>query len=84
MVEVSTFVAEFCAMKTAVKMIEALIYKLRMFSIPVEGIANFYCANEAVTKIKTTPEPMFRKSHYSIFYHRCQEALAAGTVRISK
>ena len=72
MVEVSTFVAEFCAMKTAVEMIEALRYKLRVFCIPFKGPANFDCDNEIVTNNKTIPE------------HRCWEAVAAGTVRISK
>ena len=32
-IEASTFGAKFCAMKTAVEMIEALIYKLRIFGI---------------------------------------------------
>ena len=34
-VEASTFGAKFCAMNTAVEMIEALRYKLRMFGITV-------------------------------------------------
>ena len=45
MVEASTFGAQFCAMNTALEMIETLRYKLRMFGIPVEGPANFYCNN---------------------------------------
>ena len=55
MVEASTFRAKFCEMNTAVKNIEVLRYKLRMFSIPVEGPANVYCDNEAVTKNTTLP-----------------------------
>ena len=42
-------------MKTAVEIIEAFRYKLRMFGIPVEGPANVYCDNEAMTKNKTVP-----------------------------
>ena len=42
-VESSTFGAEFCAMKTAVEMIEGIRYKLRMFGIPIEGSANVFC-----------------------------------------
>ena len=49
-VEVSTFGAEFCAMKTTVEMIEALKYKLRMFGVPIDGPANIFCDNEAVYK----------------------------------
>ena len=83
-VEASTFGAEFCAMKTAVEMIESLRYKLRMFGIPVDGPANVYCDNEAVTKNTTIPESTLKKKHHSIAYHRCREAVAAGTVRIAK
>ena len=71
-------------MKTAVEMIEALGYKLRMFDILVEGPANFYCDNEAVTKNKTIPESTLNKKHHSIAYPMCREAVAAGTVRIAK
>jgi len=65
-VEASTFGAEFCAMKTAVAMIESLRYKLRMFGIPVGGPTNIYCDNEAVTKNTTIPESTLKKKHYSI------------------
>ena len=50
-VEVSTFGAEFCAMRIGVQMIKALRYKLRMFGIPINGPANVFCDNEAVTKM---------------------------------
>ena len=83
-VEVSTFVAKFCAIKTAVEMIELLRYKLRIFGIPVKGLANVYCDNEAVMNNTTIPESTLNKKHHSIAYHRCQEAVAAGTVRITK
>ena len=71
-------------MKTAVEMIEALRYKLRMFGIPVEGPYNVYCENESVTKNTTIREPMWKKKHHSIAYQRCQESVAAGTVHIAK
>ena len=82
--EASTFGAEFCAMKTAVEMIEGLRYKLRMFGILVDGSANIYCDNEAVTKNTTTPESTLKNKHHSIAYHRCREAVAAGTIRVAK
>jgi len=47
-VETSTYGSEIIAMRTAVEMVEALRYKLRMFGIPIEGPANVYCDNEAV------------------------------------
>ena len=83
-VEVSTFGAEFCAMRTAVEMIESLRYKLRMFGIPIDGSANVYCDNEAVYKNTAMPDSTLKKKHHSIAYHRCREAVAAKTIRIAK
>ena len=83
-VEASTFGAEFCAMRIAVELIESLRYKLRMFGVPIDGPANVYCDNEAVYKNTVMPESTLQKKHHSIAYHRCREAVAAGTVRIAK
>ena len=83
-VEASTFGTEFTAMKNAVELIEALRYKLRMFGVPIEGPTNIFCDNEAVCKNMTKPESTFSKNHHSIAYHRSREAVAAGTVRVSK
>ena len=83
-VEASTFGAEFCAMKTAVEMIEGMRYKLRMFGVPIDGPCNVYCDNEAVYKNTAIPESTLRKKHHSIAYHRCREAVAAGTIRVHK
>ena len=83
-VESSTFGAEFCAMRTAVEMVEALRYKLRMFGVPIDGPANVYCDNEAVYKNTTIPESVLKKKHHSIAYHRCREAVASGTIRVAK
>ena len=83
-VETSTFGAEFCAMKNAVEMIEALRYKLRMFGVPLDGPASIFCDNEAVYKNTSIPESVLSKKHHSIAYHRCREAVAALTVRIAK
>ena len=83
-VEASTFGAEFCAMKTAVEMIEGMRYKLRMFGVPIDGPANVYCDNEAVYKNTVIPESTLRKKHHSIAYHRCREAVAAKTIRVAK
>ena len=55
-----------------------------MFGIPVEGPANIYCDNEAVTKNTQVPESTLKRKHHSIAYHRCREAVAAGTIRVAK
>ena len=83
-VESSTFGAEFCAMKVGVEMIESLRYKLRMFGVPIDGPANVYCDNEAVYQNTVVPESTLQKKHHSIAYHRCREAVAAGTTRVAK
>jgi len=83
-VETSTFGSEFNAMKNAVELIEALRYKLRMFGVPIDGETNVFCDNEAVVKNVSAPESVLRKKHHAIAYHRCREAVAAGTIRIAK
>ena len=81
-VEANTFGREFQAMKNAVELIESLRYKLRMFGVPIE--TNIFCDNEAVYKNTTLPESTLKKKHHSIAYHRCREAVAAGTARVAK
>jgi hypothetical protein len=83
-VETSTFGSEFVAMRIAVELIESLRYKLRMFGIPIDGPTNVYCDNEAVTKNAIYPESTLKKKHNSIAYHRTREAVAAGTIRVTK
>jgi hypothetical protein len=83
-VEASTFGSEFQAMKNAVELAEALRYKLRMFGVPIDGPTNVFCDNEAVYKNTSLPESTLKKKHHAIAYHRCREAVAAGTVRVAK
>ena len=83
-VEASTFGSESTALKNATEMIEALRYKLRMFGVPIEGPTNVFCDNEAVCKNSIRPESVLSKKHHSIAYHRNREAVAAGTMRVSK
>ena len=80
-VEASTFGSEFQAMKNAVELIESLRYKLRMFGVPIDGPTNIFCDNEAVDKNTTLSESTLKKKHHSIAYHRCREAVVAGTAR---
>ena len=82
-VETSTFGSEFVAMKTAIEMIEAFRYKLRMMGIPLDGETNVFCDNESVFKNSTQPESVLKKKHNAIAYHRTREAQAAGLVRIA-
>ena len=83
-VETSTFGSEFVAMRIAVELIESLRYKLRMFGIPISGPTNVFCDNEAVTKNAIHPESTLKKKHNAIAYHRTREAVAAGSIRVTK
>jgi hypothetical protein len=71
-------------MKNAVELTESLRCKLRMFGVPIDNATNIFCDNEAVYKNTTKPESTLKKKHHSIAYHRCREAVAAGTMRIAK
>jgi hypothetical protein len=83
-VETSTFGSEFVAMQVAVEMIEGLCYKLRMFSIPIDGPTDILCDNQSVVTSSSVPESVLSKKHNSICYHHVHEACAAGTVLIAK
>ncbi len=83
-VEASTFGSEFQAMKNAVELSESLRYKLHMFGVPIDGPTNVFCDNEAVYKNTSISESTLKKKHHSIAYHRCCEAVAAGTGRVAK
>jgi hypothetical protein len=59
-VESSTFGSEFIALKTAIDLIEALRYKLRVFGFPLGGPTNIcptniFCDNKAVVLNSTHP-----------------------------
>ena len=84
MIKASTFGSEIVALKNAVELIEGLRYKLRMFGIPIDGPANLYCDNKAVTKNCSIPELTLKKKDNSIVYHHIREAVAAGTLWIAK
>ena len=84
LVDTSTFITEFCAMKVGVDMVEALGYKLRMFGVTLDGAANIFCDNEAVYKNTVIPESTLREKHHSIAYHKYWEAVAAKKIRFAK
>ncbi|KAI2506217.1 Reverse transcriptase (RNA-dependent DNA polymerase) [Fragilaria crotonensis] len=73
-----------CGDAYSVELIEALRYKLRMFGVPIEGATNVFCDNEAVAKNAIYPESTLKKKHNAIAYHRTREAVAAGTIRVTK
>ena len=83
-IETSTFSSEFIAMKTVVKQIESLHYKLRMFGIPVEDLMNVFCDNKSVFKNMTIPNSTLKKKYTSISYHQSRDTITSGTMRVAK
>ena len=82
--ETSTFGSEFTAMKNAVELIAALRYKLIMFGVPIDGLTDMFCDNEAVYKNASMPESQLRKKHHSIAYHMSRESVGSCASQISK
>jgi hypothetical protein len=81
-VETSTFGSEFIALKIAVELTDALIYKLRMFGVPIEGETRIMCDNESVVKSSSHAESTLKKKHCSVAYHRVRETVARGKTLI--
>jgi hypothetical protein len=70
-------------MRVAFNLIEALRYKLCMMGVPTEEATKVYCDNESVVNATTCPESTLKKKHNAINYHQCQEAIAAGHIRVA-
>ena len=83
-VETSTFGGEIVAMRIAIELIEGLRYKLRMFGVPINGPCNVLCDNESVVKNVWRPESSCKKKHNTVAYHKAQESIAAGIIRVAK
>ena len=83
-VESSTFPSEFIAMKTAIELIEALRYKLRMMGVKIYGACSVFCDNGSVVKNASIPESTLNKKSCSIAYHMAREAQAQDIIRVAK
>ena len=68
-VEASSFGYDFIAIKISTKMNEGLRYNFRMFRVPVDGPAEFFCDDKSVVINSGVPESDFSKKHNSICYH---------------
>ena len=81
--EGSTFRSEFVAAKIAIKMNDAIRYKLRMMGIPLDGQTNCFCDNKSVVTNATIPHSTLNKKHNAIAYHKVRESVASQAVRIA-
>jgi hypothetical protein len=65
-------------------MIFALLDKLRMFGVPIDGPANVFCDNNGVVKNTTIPESILAKKQNAINYHAVREGVAAKIISVGK
>ena len=76
MVETSTFGTELIALRMALEMTEALVYKMTLFGVKVDYTPVVLCDNSSVVINTSYPESLLKKKHLSIAYHRIREAVA--------
>ena len=79
-IEMSTYGAEFCAMKTGVKETIAIRYMMRCLGVNVETACLLFGENMGVIQNSTIKLSLLKKKHVAISYHRTREAAASGTV----
>jgi hypothetical protein len=65
-------------------MVEGLRYKLTMMGVLIDGATSVFCDNASVVQNSSNPESTVKKKHNATAYHRVQEAIAAGTIRLAK
>ncbi len=71
------FGSEFMVMQIAVKLLESLRYKSRMFGIPIERLVNIFCDNSSVVTNATELASTLKKKHNLITYHWVCKAIAS-------
>jgi hypothetical protein len=52
--------------------------------VPTDDLTNVFCNNEGVTKDAIHPQSTLKKKHNAIAYHPTREAVAAGTICVTK
>ncbi len=75
------------AMRVARDLTVALRIKLKMFGVPIDGPADFFCDNDSVVKNTNISTSMLAKKHNSVNYHiirEFRESAAAGILRVAK
>jgi hypothetical protein len=82
-VESSTSGSELVALRIARDLLVTLQIKLKMFGVPINGLANVFC-NQGVVYNTSIPESTLNKKHNAINNHIVQEAVAAKILRVTK
>ena len=63
-------------------MFQAMRYKLRMFSVTIDGPASVTCDNQSVQKSVSIPTSQLGKNRNTICYHKVHESVAAGWILV--
>ena len=82
-VETSTFGSEIIALKIAVEMVKALVYRLRMFGVPIQEETRMFCDHMSVVNSGPRPDCRLKKKHNSILFHKIREAVSTGEILIN-
>jgi hypothetical protein len=77
-ISTSTYGAEFCAMKTAVKELIAVRYMLRCLGVKVLHASLICGDNLGVIQNCTIKDSLLKRKHIAIAYHKTREAAASG------
>jgi hypothetical protein len=72
------------ALRICKELIVAIHYKLRIFGVEVDGLANVFCDNRGVVKNISILESTLMKKHNAINSHAVRDAVAAGILRVGK
>ncbi|KAL7455165.1 hypothetical protein ACHAXS_000352, partial [Conticribra weissflogii] len=77
-IETCTFGAEFVAMKTGIKALSGISYKLRMMGIPIDGATRIYGDSTSVINNTSKPESVLKTKNNAVCYHTVRESVAMG------
>lgn len=69
-VEASTFDSDFVALQIAIKMNDALQYKLQMMGMSINNTSNVMCDNNLVVCNVTRVKSILKKKHLLVVYHK--------------
>ena len=72
------------AMRIAIYLIVAIIYKLKMFGGPLDGPSDVMCDNQGVVKKTILPQSTFSKKHIALKYHVLRKVDATGILQAEK
>ena len=84
-VESSTLTSEFIALKICIKTMQGLLYKWRMFGIPIrdEGRAHVFCDNELLVNNSSRVEFTLKNKHDAVAIYYCWWEVDDGVVTVA-